>query len=184
MLAVSPLRNPRIALFALVLAALALALAAVPLARSYSALCHTTVDTYPALVAARDQAQAAAAPSGEGSRSVAQLGAALRARILAHAIRIKQSDPIAFPAHLTAALVLGAGHCSPTSVGDQWRKAAAHAWHPLPARIAAAGLARTVGATQGDAAALDLLARYAAEEPWYAANLARVTTAYAAYASP
>ena len=147
------------------------------LARGYQTLCRGPVDTFPLLAAARGEAQreAGAAPAAPASAF-----AALRAEALDLVLRVKQSDAVAFPAHALAGAALEEGGCPVAASADQWRKAAGHAWFDGAARLAAAGLARTAGASAGDGATLAALARYAADEPWHAENLARVVAAYRA----
>jgi hypothetical protein len=89
-------------------------------------------------------------------------------------IQIKQSDQVAFSMHMMAGAILEAGQCSAEGTGDQWRKAAAHAWADWPARWAAAGLERTLVQSEGSTVVHAALRRFADDEPWHAANLARV----------
>ncbi|HEX6513888.1 MAG TPA: hypothetical protein VF157_16410, partial [Chloroflexota bacterium] len=73
---------------------------------------------------------------------------------------------------------LEAGGCPAAATADQWRKAAGHAWFDWPARIAAAGLARTAHASGGPDGTPSALQAYAQAEPWHAANLQRVHALY------
>ena len=152
-----------------------------PLARGYQALCAGPVDTYPLLAAAREAARdeaASASPSSPVSP------AAVRAAALDLLLQVKQSDVVAFPAHALAGAALEAGGCPAEAAGDQWRKAAGHAWSAEAAGLAAAGLARTLDMALGDQAAIETLRRYAAAEPWHADNLARVEQTFRSLSSP
>lgn len=120
----------------------------------------------------------AAPPAG---RTIAALRADLERRLtLARArgwqsfLRVKESHAVAFPLHAGLGLALEASGCPAANSGDQWRKAAAHAWTDRTAQIAAAGLRRTLGATAPPEAVVAVLRRYAADEPWHTANLERV----------
>ncbi|HLG72357.1 MAG TPA: hypothetical protein VK009_18225 [Chloroflexota bacterium] len=167
------MKGPRPAMLAGALIVLG---AAVFLGPGYAALCAGPVDTYPAIAAARDQAaqeaQAAAPASAPAGLAHIQAGA------LSLVLVVKQADYVSFPAHVAAGLALEAGRCPLSSSGDQWRKAAGHAWADWPAQVAAAGLARTLGRFEGPERTLALLRAYAASEPWHAAKLARVIAAF------
>jgi hypothetical protein len=90
------------------------------------------------------------------------------------AITIKQTDQVAYPLHVLAGFALEVGRCPVEATGDQWRKAAAHAWSDAPARIAADGLGRTMVPLVGQQAVQASLQRFAVDEPWHALNLERV----------
>lgn len=104
----------------------------------------------------------------------------MKAEALTVLLTVKQSDYVSFPAHLVAALSLEVGGCPPRSSGDQWRKAAGHAWTGWTAQLAVGGLRRTLERTDGLAGTVATLRSYAADEPWHAANLRRVMSAYEA----
>ncbi len=150
-------------------ALLAIVITAVPVWNGYRVMCAGPVDTYPTLAAARDEARSEAPSSTTSS---------LWAGVLDTVLRVKQSDPVAFPAHVLAGYALEAGGCPATSSADQWRKAAGHAWFDLAARVSADGLARTAGRSLGEQATRAQLDQYARDEPWHAQNLARVQTVY------
>ncbi len=170
------LGHPRALWWKVVALALVLGLGLPPLVGGYRALCAGPVDTYPVVVAVRDEARSeAAAPAAPQAPPPP---AVFRADVLDLVLRVKQSDPVAFSVHVVVGLALEAGRCPAAATSDQWRKVAGHAWFEAGARVAAAGLARTAGAAFGDEVALRWLARYAAAEPWHAENLARVQRAY------
>jgi hypothetical protein len=150
-------------------------LAGPPLARGYQTLCAGPVDTYPLIAAERDAARGEAA----STRSTGVTPAAARAMALDLLLKVKQADPIAFPAHVLAGAALEVGRCPARASGDQWRKAASHAWTDDAARLAAEGLKRTLGEEAG----LETLRAYATDEPWHAGNLDRVERAYRSIAA-
>jgi hypothetical protein len=152
-------------------------LAGPPLARGYQMLCAGPVDTYPLIAAERDAARGEAASS---SSPTGVTPAVARAMALDLFLKVKQADPVAFPAHALAGAALEVGRCPARATGDQWRKAASHAWTDDAARLAAEGLKRTLGEEAG----LETLRAYAADEPWHSGNLGRVERAYRSIASP
>ena len=148
------------------------------LVRAGSALCAGPVDTYPVIAAARDEAAVQAEQSAPSSPPA--LAARAQAQALTLLLAVKQADVVSFPAHALAGGALELAGCPAGSTGDQWRKAAGHAWAGWPARVAAAGLHRTLDRRSGSAATLATLQRYATDEPWHAANLDRVIALYRA----
>ena len=153
--------------------------AVTPAMGAYRTLCARPVDGFPVIASARD---AAAAEARQLARSNPSSSSALLARVKADLLRVvlqvKQADPLAFPAHAFAGAVLEAGRCSPDAVEAQWRKAAVHAWAEWSADLAAAGLARTLGASRGGEETVMVLERLVEEQPWHAANVARVLRRY------
>src|SRR5690242_20595793 len=91
-----------------VVVALALPVGAVG-ERGYAALCAGRVDTYPAIAAA--EAAAAAGAQGSPAGSVSGLLGSARAGALALVLAVKQSDQVAFPAHVVAGWALERGGC-------------------------------------------------------------------------
>jgi hypothetical protein len=165
-----------------------LVVAAIPLSRGYNRLCHEPVDAFYALAEVRDAArselhEAAAeterpapgqAGPASGMGSIQLLWLQLRSTALERFLDFKQSNQVAFPLHVVVGYALETGRCPAATVGDQWRKAAAHAWTDGPAKVAADGLGRTLAPAIGQQATVESLRRYAADEPWHAENLQRV----------
>lgn len=167
----------------LLIALLVLAVGAVPLGvHAYSALCAGPVNAYSLLANPRNQAQRELRTPAKEPITVTAPAEA-RVSVLDVLLGIKEADPIAFPAHVVVGLALQAGGCPLDATGDQWRKAAAHAWTDGAAHIAALGLNDTIGKADSSAAVVTLLQSYAQDEPWHDADLSRVQAAYAALCS-
>jgi hypothetical protein len=151
--------------------------------RSARALCAGPVDAYVAIAAARDQqrlqsAGAAADRAAGGPERLRAIGASLTAGAIDLVLVVKQSDPVAFPAHALVGTGLELAGCDRAAVADQWLKAARHAWTDWPARVTATALARAQPAGPGQEATVAWLARDAAAQPWFAPNLDRVGRHY------
>jgi hypothetical protein len=74
--------------------------------------------------------------------------------------RIKDRDEIAYPGHVLLARILAASRGSPTAVGLQWLKAAAHARNPADLDRAARGLDAAWERSQDPVAFARTLRRY------------------------
>jgi hypothetical protein len=151
--------------------------------RSARALCAGPIDTYGSIVAAREQ-QRQQATGLVSDRTAGLFGdlrataASLSAGAIDLVLVVKQSDPVAFPAHVVAGIGLEVAGCDRAAIADQWLKAARHAWSDWPARVAADGIARVRPSGPNDDATMTWLARDAAEQPWFAPNLDRVVRQY------
>ena len=73
-------------------------------------LCSGPVDTYPVLAAARDEARSEVDGAGNVGTPLPVL-ASVRANALTVMLDLKQSDPVAFPAHAVTGAALEAGNC-------------------------------------------------------------------------
>jgi hypothetical protein len=129
------------------------------LARAYTG----ALEIYEPLAALR---QGLAADAAEGPWGIARLPRAVAHHLVSGLLAVKQSDAVAYPAHVALAQGLEWAHAPPEATQAQWLKAGLHARDQEEAERVARALATGVAGPEEAAALLARVSDAAGEQPW------------------